>query len=312
MEEFEHVENEIVLSEQPAQNIVMMTEQEVDMRADLLRAIIPRFVRVCYQNDILDMGGKPYITNSGCQKIAQIARISMGKTISTVEHEDVPDKPEKIDPDTGKVIKKGRKAHRAYMVTVEGSASWMGREIYEFGGATTEDGFYDRPNESPIETRIEVHKKARANWQGRCVRTLLGLQTLSWEMLEDMGYKRGYGGSISYGNKSNGNGGQSNNTDAADETRIKVSTQIFEDVGGNPEAAKYVLKEMTGFQGSKGWVEGKEDARKITDKAIQVTWGKIKPGGKERDRYESVVLTAKERFSDNDSKNSSENDDVPF
>lgn len=292
----EETTTEVTRIEQPAYKDMSLALPEAEARAKLMKAILPQLVAVCYDNNILDLGGKPYINNDGCQKIARISGISFGRPRIVVSTENLPPEPEELYEDSGKIKKKAKPARTAYIVMMEGEASLLGQEITEFGGASSEDGWFDRPHESFTETRLEIHKKAMANWQGRCVRTLLGLQGLSWDDLEKVGFKLGKGGGVEYREGRHSGSDKSDGKEAADDMRKKVSQQIYADVSENAEAARYVLEKVSGFQGRDGWVNGKTDVQKISDKAIAVLWGKIKPDGKEREKYDQAVIEAKEKF----------------
>lgn len=288
--------NDIVLAPE-RENAFAIALAETEARARIMKSILPQLVAVCHESNIMDLGGKPYINNDGCQKIARIAGISFGKPRVTISTEQMPPVPEEVYPDSGKVKRRGRPARTAYIVEVEGEAILMGQTVMEFGGASSEDGFFDRPNESPVETRLEVRKKAMANWQGRCVRTLLGLQGMSFEELARVGFDRSRMGKVEYkeGRHSAAKDTTSDQT-SLDDTRAKIREQILADISSNAEAAAYVLEEMTAFPGDKGIVPGRKRVDALTEKQVFRLWGEIKPGGKKRDIYDGVVADAKDRF----------------
>lgn len=289
-----------VMRVEPAHQDMTLALPEAKARADLMKAILPQLVAVCYDNNILTMGkgdeSKPYINNDGCQKIARISGISFGAPRVSISYEDMPPEPDTTYSNGG--VKKGRPARRAYIVEIEGEATLLGQTITEFGGASSEDKWFDRPHESPVETRLEVRKKAMANWQGRCVRTLLGLQGLSWEDLEKVGFQNGKGGGVEYREGRHSGSDKSDGKEAADDMRKKVSQQIFVDVSENADAARYVLEKVSGFKSKKDgkFIPGKTSVEKISDSAIAVVWGQIKPDGKERDKYQEYIIEAKDKF----------------
>ena len=271
---------------------------EAEARAKLMKAILPQLVAVCHKSNILDFDGKPYINNDGCQKIARIAGISFGRPNVMISYEDLPPEPGETWPDSGKVKKRAKPARRAYIVEVEGEASLLGQAVTEFGGASSEDGFFDRPHESPVETRLEVRKKAMANWQGRCVRTLLGLQGMSWSDLENVGFNKGEGGGVNHrtGRHSAHKDGEEDKA-ATDETKAKIRSQILSDVGGNNQAAVALLERITAFTGKDGKeIPGVANIEKLSEGRAFTTWGRIKPGGKDREAYENALADVKDRF----------------
>lgn len=276
---------------------------EAEARAKLMKNILPHLVQVCHDSNIIAMrdsegGTKPYINNDGCQKIARIAGISFGKPEVTISFEDMPAEQALTWEDSGKVRKPAKPARRAYIVEVQGEASMMGQTITEFGGASSEDGFYNRPNESPVEIRLEVRKKAMANWQGRCVRTLLGLQGLSWDDLERVGLDRDKGASVNYNNgKHSSQKDTSGEKDAADIAKNKIRDQILTDVNGNQDAAGDVLEAITSFTGRDGReVQGKRQTIRLSDAQANTTWGRIKPGGKGREEYNKAIIAANDKY----------------
>lgn len=294
---------EVMRMEQPERMDVSVALVEAEARAKLMKAILPQLVAVCHKDNILTMGdgekSKPYITNDGCQKIARIAGISFGKPEVVTSYEDMPAEREERWEDSGKIRKAARPARRVYIVEVQGEASLLGQTITEFGGASSEDGFFNRPKESPIEIRLEVRKKAMANWQGRCVRTLLGLQGLSWEDLEKTNeFRREDAAGVTY--KTGKYSSQKDATadaDAADENRRKIREQIFADVMGNAEAGADLLEVSTAFTGKDGKeIPGVRHTDKLGEGRARTTWNKIKPGGSERDQYEERMWNLRDKY----------------
>lgn len=293
------VTTELVRAEQPELSVVLV---EAETRAKLMKTILPQLVAVCHENNILEMsdgkgGSRPYINNDGCQKIARIAGISFGKPDVTISFEDLPAEPAERYEDSGKIKKEAKPARRAYIVEVQGEASLLGQVITEFGGASSEDGFYNRPKESPVEIRLEVRKKAMANWQGRCVRTLLGLQGLSWDDLEKVNFTRGKGGTVDYKTgKYSGQKDTSGDKAAADETRNKIRDQILSDVGGNNDAACELLEALTAFTTKDGKeIPGVRAIGRLSDSRANTTWGRIKPSGSARDEYQECLFFVQEK-----------------
>ncbi len=294
--------------EEPAQRDLSVMLVEAETRAKLMKSILPQLVRVCHSNNILSMNGKdkngnaitrPYINNDGCQKIARIVGMSFGKPEVTISYEDMPPEKEERWPDSGNIRKEAKPARRAYIVEVQGEATLMGQTVTEFGGASSEDGFYNRPNESPVEIRLEVRKKAMANWQGRCVRTILGLQGLSWEDLEATGeFDREKAGGVEYRTgRHSSQKDTSGDQQAADDVKRKIAEQILTDVANHKEAAGDLLERMTAFTGKDGKeVSGVRSTQKLSDGRAATTWGRIKPGGKDRDAYQNAVADINDKY----------------
>lgn len=282
---------EVARMEQPEHMNMSVALVEAEARARLMKNILPQLVAVCHKDNILKMGNgdksKPYITNDGCQKIARIAGISFGKPAIDVSYENLPAEQAEYWEDSGKIKKKAKPERRAFIVEVYGEATLLGQTITEFGGASSEDGFYDRPKESPVEIRLEVRKKAMANWQGRCVRTLLGLQGLSWEDLKKVGFDPEQAGGVEYETgKYSSRKDTSEDKNAGEEVRNRIRDMILRDVAGNQDAAVELLETVTSFKGKDGnMVKGKKNVAHLSESAANTTWNKIKPGSKERDKY---------------------------
>lgn len=286
----ETIVTDVVRVQEPGNMSVALIEAEA--RAKLMKNILPHLVQVCYADNIQDFDGKPFINNDGCQKIARIAGISFSRPNIYVSYEDLPPEPEERYEDSGKIKRKAKPARRAFIVEVEGEASLLGQTITEYGGASSEDGWFNRPQESPVETRLEIRKKAMANWQGRCVRTLLGLQGLSWDILKDVGFKRGEGGTVEHrvGRHSIKDGKE--DKVALDETRTYIRNQILSDVNKNPDAASLVLQTLTAF----GDFPGYKKAERISEKVAPRLWKEIKPGGTKRDDYDTIIDNVRIKF----------------
>ena len=84
---------------------------------------------------------------------------------------------------------------------------------------------------------------------------------------------------------------------ATDETKAKIRSQILSDVGGNNQAAVALLERMTAFTGKDGKeIPGVANIEKLSEGRAFTTWGRIKPGGKDREAYENALADVKDRF----------------
>lgn len=251
-------ENEVMQVEAEHENAVVLL-RDMESRVQMVKYAISVIPQVCHKRNILNMGGNPFIDNDGCQKIAIAAGISFG--IPTIEKEWVD------DPESGE---------RVYEVIVEGVARLNTKEIYEVGGANSQDQFLAARKLPILRLKIEVHKKALANWQGRCVRTLLGLKELTWEELKNAGFEQDKANSVDF------NKGKSTGiSEDANEVRDKIRDAVLDAVDGNKTAAKELLEVLTTFEGEKGTVKGKNNVKNLTDKAANFLWAKIKKNDNE-------------------------------
>lgn len=249
---------------------------EAEERAKLMNVLVPSLLKATHTGDIIDQGGKPFIADSGCEKIARVAGVSFGRPEVTAGFE---------EDETGK---------RYFAVTIRGEASILGQTIFEVGGCDEFDKFIDSRQLPFGQRKLEVEKKAYCNWRGRCVRTLLGMTGLRWVDLEKYGITSEGRTKVEYkaGSKSHADGGKSEVVAGETaEVRERIRAQLLKDLDGNEEECKEALRRITAFTGKDGKpVEGRESVSQLSDKWVFALWGNIKPGGKERDKYETIIL----------------------
>ena len=256
--------------------------KEVEARVDLIKRIIPTLCKLCEQGDITDYGGKPFIGDNACQKIARVMAISFAQPQIISEWID--------DPET---------TRRVYSVVISGSASLFGQSVDALGGCDSEDKFFTKKNQetggyerrsglSFTNLKLAVQKKALANWRGSCVRTLLGLKNLEWSALEASGFRRGEGGSVTFKKD-----GKAPVTEASSDVKKNIGDMILKDCNGDKKLAGDVLSEITSFDGDKGHVKGPTStgASNFSDKWAFRVWSEIKPGGKNHEAYLNMVKT---------------------
>ena len=248
---------------------------EMELSTDAVKRVLPTFLKVCNSKGIIDFGGKPFVSDAECQKIARCSGISYDKPDIIAEWID--------DPETNE---------RVYEVLVEGCARWMGQEIFSSGGCNSKDKFFKNRSQSFTALKLEVRKKAVANWRGSCVRHLFGLNSLSWEDLNQLGFNQGNAGAgvdFKQGRHSSKDDG-AEDAAAAKDTKKKIGQQIMMDCGNDKDKAGDVLEQLTAFTAKDGKeVAGKRSALKLSDKQANFLWSKIKPNGKEREKYENII-----------------------
>lgn len=249
---------------------------QAEERAKLMNVLVPSLLKATHSGDIIDQGGKPFIADSGCEKIARVIGLSFSlPEVQTGFEED----------ETGK---------RYFSVTIRGEASVMGQSIFEVGGCDQNDKFIASRRLPFGQMKLEVEKKAYCNWRGRCVRTLLGMTGLRWEDLEKHGITREGRTKVEYkeGKHSHADDGKAEaaENEAAD-VRQKIREQILKNLDGNEEDAKEALRQLTEFKDAEGkTVKGRETVAQLSEKWAYGLWAKIKPGGKEREKYEQIIM----------------------
>ena len=164
----------------------------IDKRSAIFEKVLAVAVNATNSNDWKDMGGKPYLESSGCEKAARRFGVSIYDV--TIEREDLND-------DNG----------RYYLYTVMGKASLGNESIESIGTCSSRDKFFatniewftnkdgerkSKKTNKPIQDVdiANIKKKAYTNFMGNAVRKLLGLNNMTWEMLEKYGI--GKGGSV--------------------------------------------------------------------------------------------------------------------
>jgi hypothetical protein len=238
--------------------------REAGARAEMMSTMTKSLVKACHQRNILDMGGNPFIDDDGCQKIARVAGISFSTPMVESRYED------------------GEDGQQEYVVEVSGEASILGQSLFDIGACTSADGFISkRSNISHQQMKIEVKKKAYANWRGRCVRALLGLKELTWTELESAGFSKDGASKVEYKK-----GKSSGKSEDGDDTRKKLGDMILNAVDGNKTAAGDVLFFLTNSDKYKG----KNSVSDLTDKQAGFIYGQHKEGGKKRADFEDAVI----------------------
>jgi hypothetical protein len=143
--------------------------QEVASRVDRMKRVKMSLLRATDPFDWRDMGGRPYLQDSGIQKVAMAAGLQFGAPEITVEEgED----------------KRGKWTRFICRM----SATCRGKVGYDEGISSTRDDFFGRKNDKDIpheEVDIEsVRKKSITNAQHRLLVKLCAVNGISWAQVE--------------------------------------------------------------------------------------------------------------------------------
>lgn len=155
-------------------------------------------IKVTNYSDWSLQGGKPYLENSGCMKIAQLWGVNF--------------KDRKFQPEGGERISD---ANGDYILfTVSGRAEFKGRFVEDIGTCSTRDAFFGtyrgdegkRKFKGLEDVDLEnIKKKAVTNLQGRLLKKILGLN-YTIEDIKAMGINLDKSASVSYAEGGAGGG----------------------------------------------------------------------------------------------------------
>jgi hypothetical protein len=152
----------------------------------------------------------------------------------------------------------------------------MGKaEIEAIGVRSSKDPFFMGKKDSPKPPseidRGDVKKGAYTNCIGNGITRLLGLRNLAWQDLINTGIKQSDVGKVDYGSKSQ------EMTPAAQDQKKSIMDMLNEMCKGVEKDMTACLVKITGFTGKDGkLVPGKSKIEDLSEKAITVTYGKLK------------------------------------
>lgn len=174
-------------------NAVKLIEDSIAGSEAAFKKLFEYAIKATRDSDWLDMGGKPYLAETGIQRAAirfgasiQFERDSKGEALIIRE--------EFEDKDHGK----------NYIYTVHGTASIGNRRFEAMGSASTLDSFLAGKGEKfkPIQERLQLaKKKAVTNFYNRALQALLGTKGFSWEDLKGFGINKSGKGAVDFKSK---------------------------------------------------------------------------------------------------------------
>lgn len=199
-------------------------------------------------DDWVDFGGKPYLTEKGCMKFAEIFGVSFRDLKITTERDS--------DPDIGAFV----------IYNVEVVAEFQGRAVPGDAACSTADP--NIPFKDPAQRRLLARKKAVTQAKARAVRSILGL-SFTWDEvkrgLKSAGKDPGKVASVSFRGRSGqakARGGAGTLTAA----KREIGEWLIQMSGGDVSAAQDALQ---------GYC-GKRSVRDLTDAEVTAIYEKIK------------------------------------
>jgi len=215
--EFEAVVQETELSR--SQTIEeMVTELEKGVEA--YNRVKQIALKLTGPEDWVDMGGHPYLLESGAQKVAKAFGVQIGKVSLELQWQE---------------DSKGK-----YQVALARGSAFsrkLGSYIEDIGACSQRDKLYAMRGVEliPIEEVdiTMVMKKAIANLYGRLIKRVVGLMGVSWENLDSAGIKPA--AKVEYKKK-------------ISEEAKKIGEMVLEMAGGDKEGAKKMLQSLSEFE----------------------------------------------------------------
>jgi len=231
-------------------NLVKMAEF-AEKRVDAINRIKRAALRVTNVRDWTNQNGNPYLQVSGSEKVARLFGISWRI-----------DEPKLTEYDDGHF----GFSYKGYFT--------LGVATIEFEGSrSSKDGFFSKAHGKDIPPseidRNGVKKAALTNTIGNGVTRILGIRNLSWEDLKDAGINISGMAKVDYKKKEM--------SKDAKEQRDKIGEMIMEMAGNDKEEASKILEDLTSFTAKDGKeVKGKKSLADLSEKAVPVTYGKVK------------------------------------
>ena len=249
-----------------ADNLVEMANF-AEKRIEAIKRIKRAALAVTSVHDWVDQNGKPYLQVSGSEKVARLFGISWRI-----------DEPQLNTEEDG---------HFSYVY--KGYFTLGSITIETIGSRGSKDLFFSKSHKEVIPPteidRNDVRKAAYTNLLGNGITRMLGLRNLTWEEVKSAGIDQSKVGKIDYG--------KAEMTEEAKDLRKKIGKMLMEMAGNDKvEAAKLLLR-YTSFVGKDGKeVKGKSSITGLSEKAIPVTYGKIKEAYEqwEKDKKDAEII----------------------
>jgi len=259
-----------------ADNLIQMAES-AEKRVDAINRIKRVALKVTNARDWTNQNGNPYLQVSGSEKVARLFGISWRI-----------DEPQLTTEEDGH-FSYGYKGYFTF-----------GLATIEFEGSRgSKDPFFSKSHGKDIPPseidRNSVKKAALTNTIGNGVTRILGIRNLSWEDLKDAGIDISKMAKIDYG--------KAEMSSEAKDLRKKIGKMLMEMAGSNKAAASKLLMKYTSFVGKDGKeVKGKSSITGLSEKAIPVTYGKIKETYGEWKKDKKDAEDIEKKFEENEKK----------
>jgi len=225
-----------------------------EVMAQLQERILNTVIKLTTPDHWTDQGGKPYLTEPGCNAAASHL------------------------PCKSWIVSEPRKSWGEddrgpyYIYVCQAAAAWktgLG-EVSALGTGSSRDKFFGMKSGEPVPVseidETSVLKKCGTNGRGNAYRRLFGVQSLSWEKLEECGIRREAVVAVRYDSKRK----TDENPEQSAVDRDEIWRLLLEMNNGDPRAAADGLEKMTAWEKDGVAHKGKRDVKWLTEK--QVSW----------------------------------------
>ena len=247
------IETQVVVRRQAEEELAipLISDAQIERAersVENVKKIVRIALRVTGEHDWFDMGGKPYLAESGCNKVAALFGISLeGRSVEQIEDE--------ID---GK---------RVIRFVAKVRARFGNRTQDAEGVASSDDAFFGKKGgkvlplaEVPLDN---VRKKALTNAQNRALKKILGLQGLTWEDLGVAKIDRKKIGGVEYKTAKKAPPGRQGGGESSSRIRLRgMLEELADATGTNP---KELLRQFTTFTGQDGKEHSAETIDRMSD-----------------------------------------------
>lgn len=223
---------------------------KVDMRLKYVDAISAFLLKRTKPNDWLDQNGNPYFCEAGCNRMmAPFGIYEKDLTVFSIDSEG--NKREISDKNmfAGDI--------RFFLFRGIIGSKLLGIESTFEGGAKLDDGFKGK------EDSLFYLLKGKANWRGRGVRKLLGMENRTWDELEANGIKRDGIKAVT----------RTTTEKASSEDADKLWEKLLEMAGGDPIKAEDILEKTT--KSDDGKYKGKRRPSQLSAASMKFVMSKL-------------------------------------
>lgn len=243
---------------------IQKLSEKFSLKQELVLLLRKQALGYLCPNDVVDLGGKPYVLECGCQMIAKgfdnEITDTRGPQQTVIKYPEGPDE---------LIFEYKGLSYFPYLGKVEVSGICSTRDSL-FG---TKDG---QPKELKDISIPKVMKKALTNLRGTAVRKPLGLSNLTWDDFKVVGITPDKCASVDYGGKSSMKKTKLTENDVTRLADIKSWTkELFE--GDTAKAKSYYL-ELTAFIPKDGGepYKGQQDPDRWSSAQIKRIHTKVK------------------------------------